>query len=196
MSKKVSKNGIHINGKVIERVSGPVSMYCLVPSGFLNIQKTILLFGDYHFSYENLCAEKSGTYDIYDEEFYKLFDYQHTDVFVEVFANRSNSVTPFVKGFKGGPMSNVIDKFKQCFPLYKNYKQISCPTKHIKWHAADARYSTIKNATRKSTRKTSFEALLVTPIWLCGNAKSERDLVLSFQNYSYYPTNDDLKKVR
>ena len=65
--------------KVVNKISGPVSMHILKPLNnqkeFLNLP-LIILFGDAHLSTENMCDKESkdDTFEIYDVNFLKLFN--------------------------------------------------------------------------------------------------------------------------
>ena len=71
-----------INDKSIEKISGPVSMYLIVPDlTVLNDSPMFMLFGDELNSSKNMCVEDKSeeTYKIYDMEFLKLINKLGTD---------------------------------------------------------------------------------------------------------------------
>ena len=83
----MNENGLILKDKIINRISGPVSMYYLTPSlrELHNYKEEnidlplIILFGDHHYSRENMCPncdcdEKSCCYEIYHTDFLKELD--------------------------------------------------------------------------------------------------------------------------
>jgi hypothetical protein len=81
------KKGLIINGKTIEKISGPITFTLLVPKYKCEEIKQfnecgihppiVILFGDYHFSRSNLCKnckEENKCYNIWGVKFLKLLD--------------------------------------------------------------------------------------------------------------------------
>ena len=142
------------NNTLINRISGPISMYYLKPdpSVFVKYNKTInfpiiLGFGDYHFSYQNLCknCNKKDCVNIYDKNFLKKIDKLASEYPIDFFTESSDSSTEILEG-----QGILFDYFlrKVVCPCHKtelkekNIKKYlkSCPTKNIRWHYTDTRF--------------------------------------------------------
>jgi len=141
----------------MSKISGPVSMYYLKPIS--NDMPLILLFGDHHFSYDNMCptrrssmtrySEKEGSkgnevsFEIYSPYFLKKLDRLATpsrpiDFYVEYFDDTDN-------GSFGSPLDKFMEPAFQ--PCYKRTikKGSRCPAPNIRWHYSDIRLSKMKN---------------------------------------------------
>lgn len=148
----MKKKGIYIDDiKTIENISGPASMYLLTTTN--PKLPTILLFGDYHESYQNMCDKKNpNTYVIYDQKFIDLFDFKGVHYFLEdayhnipstnfktlkYLMNQENSdyfLNERSADSEGGPLDDMRD---YATPCYSNSSD--CKSKHIKWHYVDIR---------------------------------------------------------
>jgi len=138
----------------MSKISGPVSMYYLKPIS--NDMPLILLFGDHHFSYNNMCTtrrsitipysekEEYGSFEIYSPYFLKKLDRLATpsrpiDFYVEYFDDSDDT----------GTFDSPLDKFRGPLfqPCYKKTmkKGSKCPAPNIRWHYSDIRLSKMKN---------------------------------------------------
>lgn len=95
------------NNTLINRISGPISIYYLKPdpSVFLKYNKTvnfpiILGFGDYHYSYQNLCKNCKGKdcVNIYGKNFLKKIDKLASKYPIDFFTESSESSTENLEG--------------------------------------------------------------------------------------------------
>lgn len=140
----------------MSKISGPVSMYYLKPIS--NDMPLILLFGDHHFSYDNMCdsnensskrattsdsARRRNEVEIYSPGFLKQLDKLSTpsrpiDFYVEYFDDTDN-----------GSFNSPLDKFTEPLfqPCYKRTikRGSQCPAPNIRWHYSDIRLSKMKN---------------------------------------------------
>jgi hypothetical protein len=118
----------------------------------------ILLFGDHHFSYDNMCdandnssrrattsdsARRKKEVEIYSPGFLKQLDKLSTpsrpiDFYVEYFDDTDN-----------GSFNSPLDKFTEPLfqPCYKRTikRGSQCPAPNIRWHYSDIRLSKMKN---------------------------------------------------
>jgi hypothetical protein len=147
-----STNGIVINNKLISSISGPVSMYYLKPKIVKNEGidfPLIILFGDKHFSDENMCNNCTCVYNnccyrIDDERFLQNLDKLSSksnpvDFYIEDFFEYN------VNAFKGGIMENMISgKMAECYNKVLQNEMLydECPTRNIRWHYGDVRSAT------------------------------------------------------
>jgi len=126
----------------MSKVSGPVSMYYLKPIS--NDMPLILLFGDHHFSYDNMCECNSCCHEIYSPCFLKKLDRLSTpsrpvDFYVEYFDDTDDT----------GSFRSPLDKFRS--PVFQScYKKTmkagsKCPAPNIRWQYSDIRLSKTKN---------------------------------------------------
>ncbi len=105
----------------ISRISGPVSFYYLKPKDSSGNLPLILLFGDVHFSYDNMCTdctcedEKNCCHAIYDDNFLKKLEKlarpnRPIDFYVEYFDNI------YTRGFFESPLEKFIEpRFTFCY---------------------------------------------------------------------------------
>ncbi len=129
------------------RISGPVSMYYLKPND--SSLPLFLLFGDYHFSYDNMCSKctcdntKTCCHTVYDTNFLTK---------LEKLARPQTPVDFYVEYFddnEGGSFNSPLDKFRE--PAFQTCykrtlkKQGNCPAPSIRWHYSDIRLSNVKN---------------------------------------------------
>lgn len=152
------ENGLHLNGIIIKKISGPVSMYYLRPT-LLN-GPPILLFGDSHHSYENICEpcennENNGNnddcYSISDPSFITKFDEcamenMPIDLFVE-----THHIIMDELDYGEGILDDFIKNGIACFK-----KKEECLTKNIRWHYSDPRFS-------QSHNRLTLESMLCMP---------------------------------
>jgi hypothetical protein len=148
-----TKLGIHIGDKIINRISGPISLYFLKPAENvsalnLNFFPSVMLFGDQHWSKTNTCekcscSKKACCFKITDSSFLQLIDEFASKYPIDFYTE-----TAFLgsKGFKGGFMEYFTKgDFVSCYhKSLRNTHFDKCPTKHIRWHASDSRYMDIQ----------------------------------------------------
>ena len=156
-----------IDGNKINKISGPVVCYYLVPDESTyetyrskNIYlPLLLLFGDYHSSTNKMCKpcdQSDACYKIYDKELLKLLDSLSTDkdpvdFYVETFMDEKYEhiryyPAPYSKEeiikCKYPLTSLIYGDIEICFKRTKRgtveYEQ-KCPTKNIRWHYSDPR---------------------------------------------------------
>ena len=149
------RHGGDFFNKSINKISGPVSMYYLKPNyeiikdNHINLP-LFLLFGDFHFSYDNMCSEctcektsKTCCSKIYSGDFIKTINNLSTptrpiDFYTEYFDDNDDG------GFDG-----PLDKFREpeFQPCYKKdiKTHTQCPAKNIRWQYSDIRLSKLKN---------------------------------------------------
>ena len=137
---------MEINGNTINKISGPVSFYLLLPGGKeINLYKKskinppiIMLFGDSHFDRRNLCPDceiKNGCYNIWSKNLLDLLNNLATRFKIDF-----NLETGYGFDFKeqdyvdDGPLNILKNNIIPCFE-----KSDRCPAKNIKWNYVDAR---------------------------------------------------------
>jgi hypothetical protein len=137
---------MEINGNTINKISGPVSFYLLLPGGReINLYKKskinppiIMLFGDSHFDRRNLCSDCeiiNSCYNIWSKNLLDLLDNLATRAKLDF-----NLETGYGFGFKeidifdDGPLNVLKKNIIPCFE-----KSVRCPAKNIKWNYVDAR---------------------------------------------------------
>jgi hypothetical protein len=164
-------NGLIIHNAAIQKLSGPISFYYLKPD-YSRIAKEdiekyplIMLLGDYHMSFDNICDPcdiSNGCYRIDSPEFLQVIDSLammelpsvsidepsaaiKSDFYIDWFVE--NSFYGMGDGFKNGPMDYFTnfsrpDNISACYdrsligtPEYLE----KCPTKNIRWHHGDLR---------------------------------------------------------
>jgi len=154
----MNENGLILKDKIINRISGPVSMYYLTPSlrELHNYKEEnidlplIILFGDHHYSRENMCPncdcdEKSCCYEIYHTDFLKELDKIAKSFPIDFYTEFSPTrINAYQNSSSGILFYNFIQHtIKDCHnvPLRSlpNYKQ-KCPTQYIRWHYTDTRW--------------------------------------------------------
>lgn len=156
IGKKIMKlsheNGIKVDGKLIAKISGPMSVRILKPKLGLELP-LILLFGDLHSGIRGICKckEDETCYIINSKRFIKHFDNIATiekpiDFFVESFkykrdievAKKSKKHIPrdFMSSFTQGPYMYCFFKEDRGTELYKK----NCPANNIRWHYGDIRH--------------------------------------------------------
>ena len=144
---------LNINGTLVKKISGPVSMYILTPkpnNDFPNLPLYIL-FGDKHHSNEKMCKQTKaeGVYEIYDIEFLSLLNSLTTpeepiDFYVEggeIHNSYRNS--PYSEKY---PMEMVWNLYFECYKhngkkLVKYEHKTPCDKiENIRWQSADSRF--------------------------------------------------------
>ena len=146
--------GIHIGDTIVNRISGPSSIYYLkpskqVPAANLHFFPSVMLFGDEHFSKKNACERCNCTkgaccYTITDTPFLQCIDTLASKYPIDFYIE--TSFLGFYTGFKDGFMEKFTSgDFVSCYhKTLRNTSFDKCPTQYIRWHAADSRYMDIK----------------------------------------------------
>ena len=148
------EKGMRLEDTIVNRISGPISIYYLKPSKQVLVENlhffpSIMLFGDEHFSKTNVCDRCNCTksaccYTITDKPFLQFIDTLASkypiDFYTETAFLGSNV------GFKEGFMEQFTSgDFVSCYhKTLRNTSFDKCPTKHIRWHAADSRHMDIQ----------------------------------------------------
>ena len=142
----------------MSKISGPVSMYYLKPIS--NDMPLILLFGDHHFSYDNMCPTRRSSMTSYSENEGSKRNYVSFEIYSPFFLKKLEKLsTPsrpvdfyveyFDDGDETGSFNSPLDKFREpAFqPCYKRTvkKGSKCPAPNIRWHYSDIRLSKMKN---------------------------------------------------
>jgi hypothetical protein len=174
--KKTEKKGITIGETTIRKISGPVSFYFLKPSKTIPFDQTqyfplIMLFGDRHRSKENSCescscSKDSCCYTISDTPFLELID-----TLAETYPIDFYTETAFLgmgTGFDNGYMKDfTTGSFMTCYHrVLRNTSNDKCPTKNIRWHAADARFMGFSTRTDYDEYMESFDKNVVSKKFL------------------------------
>jgi hypothetical protein len=144
--------GLHLTDKVIHRISGPVSMYYLVPgtNTFMGKPLTstplIMLWGDQHRDDSGMCdscSEEKGCYPIYDKRFLQELDKIAADYPVDFYTEYSkdfpthhtNKDILFGRFLKQTTKGCHLKRLRS-----RLHYETQCPTKYIRWHYADTRF--------------------------------------------------------
>ena len=161
------QGGLIINGKTINRISGPVSMYCCYPKDLYDENSdeskdlnennfhlpVIILFGDHHFSNANMCDNCVRTQNCYiindqtkDEEkfnFLELLDKLAEKIPVDFYTEQFITNTLLYASLNNSPLQELVlsPKFNSCYQPQLPIIENECPTKYIKWHGSDIRFS-------------------------------------------------------
>ncbi len=150
-SRKSVENGIYIDGVTISSISGPVSFYYLRPkasvykNGNAYYFPLIILFGDAHRSYQNMCSncvcvDKICCYKLSDTALLQKFDTLSSKEHpVDFYTETSFAGTG--EGFSRGMMEYfTTGDMVSCYHRrFKNTSRDKCPTKNIRWQAGDVR---------------------------------------------------------
>jgi hypothetical protein len=173
LEKKPIKNGITIGETTIRKISGPVSFYFLKPTWKVPLDEEhylplIMLFGDVHFSKERSCescscSKDSCCYTISDKPFLELID-----TLAETYPIDFYTETAFLgmgRGFDNGYMKDfTTGSFMDCY--HRVLRNTNCPTKNIRWHAADARFMGLFNLEPYDEYMQSFDKNVVSKKFL------------------------------
>ena len=144
-----------IDKNIVNKISGPVSMYLLTPKPnelFPNLP-VYMLFGDEHFGTQNMCKKddtSKGTYNIYDVNFLSLFNQLSTpenpiDFYVEGgdFHNRTFK-NPDPENY---PIRMVWNLYSRCYKhngrklaLYPHEEKQCEEISNVRWQSGDIRY--------------------------------------------------------
>lgn len=160
--------GLHLATKVVHRISGPVSMTYLKPNMTPPDKKNayhpyhtlipdpsalplILLWGDAHADDTGMCSKcdcdsnQSCCYTIYDKAFLKELDLLATDYPVDFYTESSVDFPRSSAGNKNILFERFFhETVKDCHdrPLRsKKAYETTCPTKNIRWHYSDVRFT-------------------------------------------------------
>lgn len=144
-------NGLLIGDKLIQRITGPVSITILKPPSNPSFyMPPIIFFGDVHYSTQGECEAcnvDDGCYRISEDAFYQVFDHVATDeapidVYTESYMKE---VKPNYYINKNGELSRTIEYFRRCAAWTasekKRFPQPSCPTQHIRYQYGDPRHA-------------------------------------------------------
>ena len=157
-TEKVS-NGMRIGDTIINRISGPISIYYLKPSkqvpvANLHLFPSIMLFGDEHFSKANVCercnCNKSACcYTITDTPFLKCIDTLASKYPIDFYTETSFLGSHY--GYEYGFMEKFTSgNFVSCYhKTLRNTIFDKCPTQYIRWHTADSRSMDIQQQQMK-----------------------------------------------
>jgi hypothetical protein len=201
---RTTPNGVYISNvnRIIRQISGPVSLYYLIPNPNKMIvvkRPLIMLFGDYHFSKKNMCQpcfSQKGCYRIADTKFFKMLNSiggggGGVHFYTETFVDAEQTMSLFETGFAKGPLGDVISRNKNFFPFHKNYdeaeKRAIYP--NIEFHAADARFSTMKDVS--GTRRMTLEQALMFPAFHIPTYDQHESIN---PGYDYFKSMDDVHK--
>lgn len=145
--------GLIINNKTVHSLSGPVSFYYLKPKNKIYRKgegknfPLIILFGDFHFSRKNYCfrcdcdnPKEYCCYNLSDRDFLNIIDNLASSYQIDFYAETFFGGTG--RGFEGGMMHDFTTG--DMINCYNTNLREKCPTKNIRWQAADARYSGVK----------------------------------------------------
>ena len=146
--------GLQLKTRTIHRISGPVSVHYLKPSGPYPL---ILLFGDVHRSEEGMCDKCTCTSNsqgsqgsqccslLHDAAFLQGLDEIASEYPVDFFTE-TDKTHPLISEPDDGPLDIFINRTHSCYDVLKrsapNYSQ--CPTSSIRWHYNDIRMMTNK----------------------------------------------------
>jgi hypothetical protein len=139
-----------LNGKNVNKISGPVSMYILTPKKsklFPNLP-VFMLFGDIHLGEEGMCVEKEnkGVYRIYDLQFLSMLSNltrpeEPIDFYVE--GGDLHNTTTTIR-FKTQPMRMLWNLYGECYSKKKiavyRHNTDCRQIKNIRWQSADPRF--------------------------------------------------------
>ena len=146
--------GIQLKTRTIHRISGPVSVHYLKPSGPYPL---ILLFGDVHRSEEGMCEKCTCTSNSQGNQGSQCCILLHDTVFLQGldeiaseypvdFFTETDKTQPLTSAPEDGPLDIFINRTHSCYDVLKrsapNYSQ--CPTSSIRWHYNDLRMMTNK----------------------------------------------------
>jgi hypothetical protein len=154
MSDEKNENGLIISNKKITSISGPVSFYYLRPTkqvyedGNKEYFPLVILFGDYHRSFENNCNPCNCGYEykginsaaccyrlddnLFINKINNLASKYTVDFYTETFFGGSGL------GFQGGMMKEfTTGKFLNCYN--KKLKHLCFIGNNIRWQAGDIR---------------------------------------------------------
>lgn len=148
------KKGLKINNKIIKKISGPVSFYLFRPNSnkeTINMKNSginppiIILFGDTHLSYENMCENcicesiEKCCMKIQNKNFINLLDNLASKIKIDFNVEQGFDLEFLKENLKNyenkGPMPDLILTIKDC--LFKN---TDCLAKNIKWNYVDVRF--------------------------------------------------------
>lgn len=147
------EKGIKINNTLIKKISGPVSFYLFTLNNSRyakNIKNSginppvIILFGDTHLSYENMCENcickniEECCLKIQDKNFISLLDNLASTIKIDFNIEQEfdlNYLKEYYEHYENkGPLPSLLLTIKDCL-----FKTTDCPTKNIKWNYVDIR---------------------------------------------------------
>ena len=145
--------GLKINNTIIKKISGPVSFYLFIPNSSSETiymknsginPPIIILFGDKHLSYENMCENcicesiEKCCMKIQNKNFINLLDNLASKIKLDFNVEQEFDSYFLKENYKNyenkGPMPDLLLTIKDC--LFKN---TNCLTKNIKWNYVDIR---------------------------------------------------------
>lgn len=136
---------------IVRKFSGPISVRVMQPH--VDDMPVILLLGDEHFTYTEMCEEcDEGCYDLRSPAFFEQLEQtpyaNKVSVFLEFFdlALGQKGKPPtiderfYIPGFEGGVMHDILSYAIPCMrPEHRRLTDVPCFTRHLKWHMADIR---------------------------------------------------------
>lgn len=152
-TERINEVGLKFSDELtVKKLSGPMSLR-LMKSGEPTMP-IVMLLGDRHFSYDEMCQqcdEKNGCYDLRAPQFFQLLDQtpyaDQTSVFVEYSdrdlerADDGTYHSMFLDGFEGGVMYDMIQNALPCVrPKARRTVEKECFTQRLQWHMTDVRY--------------------------------------------------------
>jgi hypothetical protein len=156
------RGGFYFGGDVLlSRLSGPVSVYLLRSTVHPDLP-VVMLMGDYHKSYWNMCgsscASDTGCVDLRRPDFFHALDkLDYADkisVFTEFYdwdpqgtTERDPEKWTVEEGFHGGVIADFLEYATPCMrPVHRRKPHPKpCQFNHIKWHMGDARFGGLKD---------------------------------------------------
>ena len=170
----MSIDGLLIADKLIKFISGPISCTLLTPLSYDTYQSKglelpiILLFGDTHFSFDNMCnfptdkpplvdgicEPDKGCYKIYSPEFLQALNQLAEGTYpIDIYGEFQKGST--IRSIQG-PIARFLDENKSCF-LHETKSTSACRYKNLRWHYSDVRH--IKGTFMESM--TIYDSILV-----------------------------------
>jgi len=153
----MSIDGLLIADKLIKFISGPISCTLLTPLSYDTYQSKglelpiILLFGDSHFSFDNMCnfptdkpplvdgicEPDNGCYKIYSPEFLQALNQLAEGTYpIDIYGEFQKGNT--IRAIQG-PMDLFLDQNSTCF-LHETKSTSACRYKNLRWHYSDVRH--------------------------------------------------------
>ncbi len=148
-------NGITLRGQRFEQISGPISFFYLKPQEDAYEEyraqgitlPLVLLFGDRHYSREDACqpCEAPTCTTLSGEHWLSTLDKMAEEIPVDFFTETAPWMERRIQRRQGETGFLFGDFFQPAFldcrdPQKRKNQSSTCPTTHIRWHNADARF--------------------------------------------------------